>query len=82
MKNSFLSHASQVQRSHGLRHKYKGNEVTASGYPRSFNHPAGGNSPRFDKRRGIKHGPNWRNFYWERNGKREQPPANQRRGWK
>lgn len=82
MKSSFSSTATTMQRSNGLRHRYKGNQVMTNGYPRSFNHPAGGNSPRFDKRRGIKHGPNWRNYYWERNGERSSPPANQQRGWK
>lgn len=82
MKNSFLKTATELQRSFGRRHRYKGNEVMPNGYPRSYNHPAGGNSPRFDKRRGLKHGPNWKNYYWERNGVNTTPPANQHRGWK
>lgn len=67
-------------RSHGLRKRYRGRMVQPNGYPREESVPAGGNAPRFDKRRGRKH-TKWARRYWERNGVRAQPPIDWSRGY-
>lgn len=79
-KTAFRKDATEVQRSSGTRRRYKGNRVTKSGYPVSYNQPAGGESPRYDKKRGRKM-TKYANFFWERNGKRAAPPATWVRGW-
>lgn len=77
-KQVFRKDATLQERSHGVRRRYKGCTVAPDGHPRSTNSGPGGNTSAGKAKGHTK----WARMFWERDGKRNAPPASFVRGWK